>query len=67
MQFLNAKQVAELMDISLSSAYQIIKQLNKELVEQGYRVKNGKINAFYFRKVYGFSEMEEPKIELQPN
>ncbi|WP_167628600.1 helix-turn-helix domain-containing protein [Listeria valentina] len=66
MNFLNVHQVANLMDISLSGAYQVISELNKELKEQGFKVKRGKVNALYFKKVYGFAE-EESEFELQKN
>lgn len=51
--FLNAKQVAEIMQTSQSSAYRIIKKLNEELENQGKIVMSGKISKRYFEeKVY---------------
>ena len=52
--FLNAKDVAEIMDVSVSMAYKIIKKLNAELKEKGCITVSGKISRKYFEeKVYG--------------
>ncbi|MBA3925553.1 hypothetical protein HPK16_04275 [Listeria sp. W9-0585] len=68
LKFLNAKEVAKLMGISVSGAYDIIRKLNAELVQKGYRVKSGKVNELYFKKVYGFSDLgEDDQHELQAN
>lgn len=51
--FLNAEEVAGILDISVSSAYRIIKKLNSELSEQGKITIAGKISRRYFEeKVY---------------
>ncbi len=51
--FFNAKDVAEILDVSESSAYRIIRKLNQELEEQGKIVIPGKISKRYFEeKVY---------------
>jgi prophage antirepressor-like protein len=51
--FFTAKDVAELLDISESSAYRIIKKLNDELVDQGKITIAGKISKRFFEeKVY---------------
>lgn len=46
--FLNAEDVAAVMECSKSAAYTVIRQLNDELKEKGYVVMHGKINAKYF-------------------
>lgn len=46
--YLEAKDVADVMGISVSSAYKIIRGLNKELSEQGYIIVAGKIPKKYF-------------------
>lgn len=48
--FLNAEDVAAVMECSKSRAYIIIKQLNAELEEKGYVTLHGKINAKYFNE-----------------
>ena len=51
--FLTAKHVADLLDISKSSAYRIIKKLNSELENDGKIIIAGKISSRYFyEKVY---------------
>lgn len=51
--FLTAKKVSEILDVSESSAYRIIRKLNAELEEKGKIVIPGKISKRYFEeKVY---------------
>lgn len=52
--YLNASDVAEYMDISVPTAYKIIRRLNDELVKQGYLVVAGRVSRRYFeQKIYG--------------
>lgn len=53
---LNAKQVAEMLDISNSYAYKIIDQLNDELRKAGYLTIPGKVDSLYLMKRYFPSE-----------
>lgn len=51
--FLNAEEVANMLDVSVVTGYRIIKKLNEELKMQGYIVVAGKISKRYFtEKVY---------------
>ena len=51
--FLNVNDVAEIMDISISMTYKVIRRLNNELASQGYIVIAGKVSQDYFEeKVY---------------
>jgi len=51
--FLNASDVAEILGISKSSAYRIIKKLNGELQKAGKITVAGKISSRYFyEKIY---------------
>ena len=43
--FLNAEDVAGVLECSKAHAYSVIRQLNDELVEKGFIVVRGKINA----------------------
>lgn len=47
---LSAKQVAEILDISVSYAYKIIDQLNRELEKSGYLTLHGKVDSLYLSK-----------------
>lgn len=49
-QFLTAKDVSEILNISISSAYRIIKQLNTELKKQNKIIISGKISRRYFEE-----------------
>ena len=54
-QFITAAEVAEIMGISRSKAYQIVREMNRELKAQGYLTVAGKCPAQYFKqKFYGF-------------
>ncbi len=46
--FMRAKEVAQVLETSTSFAYQIIRQLNKELDEMGYMTVSGRVNRQYF-------------------
>ena len=53
-QFIGAKEVAEIMGVSETKAYQIIRQLNADLAERGYITISGKVSRLYFEeKCYG--------------
>ena len=50
--FMSAREVQEFLEVSRTTAYQIISEMNTELLEQGYRVQRGKINRQYFMEKY---------------
>lgn len=52
--FIHAEEVRELLGISRSKAYGIVRQLNDELKERGLITLNGKVSRKYFmEKIYG--------------
>lgn len=52
--FLNAEDVAGVLECSKSYAYTIIRQLNSELTQKGFIVLHGRISAKYFyERIYG--------------
>ena len=54
--FLNANDVAKMMNISKSSAYKIIKSLNEQLRKDGFITLPGKINRIYLNQhIYGLN------------
>ena len=56
--FLNASDISMLMDVSMSKAYKIIKELNNELRKSGYIVVSGRVSKAYFeQKVYCLSSL----------
>lgn len=53
-QYVTAKEVAEVLGISEGKAYEIIRQLNRELKQRGYITIAGKVSrAFFHEKCYG--------------
>lgn len=54
-QFITATEVAEIMGISRSKSFQLVREMNKELKTLGYLTVAGKCPAQYFKqKFYGF-------------
>ncbi len=52
--YLNVKEVATCMQISVPMAYKIIRRLNTELTAMGYLVVAGRVSRRYFEeKIYG--------------
>lgn len=52
--FMNAEEVADVLSISKSYAYKIIKQLNNELKTKGFVTVSGRVNRQYFyERLYG--------------
>ena len=50
MKLLTAADVAEILQIGTSKAYQLIRIMNKELEDQGYLTIRGKVSERYFKK-----------------
>ncbi|NLJ70258.1 MAG: hypothetical protein GX328_02180 [Clostridiaceae bacterium] len=62
MALLNVDQVMDVLNVRQSQAYQIIRDLNAELKEQGYRVVRGKVEERYLLEQYRLAEvLNEPK------
>lgn len=52
MKLLGVEEVAELIGVSRSYAYRIIRKLNDELVESGNYIVPGKVNKAYLEQKY---------------
>lgn len=51
--FLNVNDVADYLDISVPTAYKIIRRLNDELNKMGYLTASGRVSKIFFeQKVY---------------
>ena len=50
--FMTAREVQEFLGVSRTTAYQIIAEMNTELLRDGYRIQRGKINRQYFMEKY---------------
>ena len=53
--FLKAADICELLEVKQTSAYEIIGNLNKELEEQSYLMRRGKVPTKYFVKRFYLS------------
>ena len=42
--FMNAKEVQDFLGVSRTTAYQLINEMNEELIKMGYRTQRGKVN-----------------------
>lgn len=58
--FLTATDVAEILDVSRSTAYRIIKRLNAELNKAGKITVPGKISAKYFTRTHTCNLLRKP-------
>ncbi|MCI9025849.1 MAG: DNA-binding protein [Dorea sp.] len=53
-QFIGAKEVAEILGVSESKAYSVIRDLNKELKEKNFITVQGRVSRVFFQeRVYG--------------
>lgn len=53
-QYITAKEISEMLGVSSSKSYSIIRELNAELKERGYLTIPGKVSrAFFSEKWYG--------------
>lgn len=48
--FITASEVAEMLGVSLTTGYRIVKQLNEELKQQGFVTIAGKVSKRYFEQ-----------------
>lgn len=58
--YYSAKDIATMLDVSVSKSYEIIRELNLELENEGYLVLRGKVPVAYFNKRwYGMEQMSQ--------
>ena len=50
--FIKADEAAELLGISRSMAYKLIRKMNNELEAQGYMTLRGRVNRSYFNQKF---------------
>lgn len=56
--YYTAEDVVEMLDMSMSQAYKVIKALNEELEKKGYIVQAGRVSkVFFHEKYYGMERM----------
>ena len=54
--FMTAKEVQDFLEVSRTTAYQLINEMNQELMNLGYRVQRGKVNREYFMEKYCYGK-----------
>ncbi len=54
--FMTAKEVQDFLEVSRTTAYQLINEMNQELMNLGYRVQRGKVNRQYFMEKYCYEK-----------
>ncbi len=57
--FMNADEVAKVLGVSVSFAYKIMRDLNKELKCMGYFTIAGRVNREYFLEKLCYKKQEE--------
>ena len=50
---LSAEEVADILNIAVSTAYKIIRGLNDELNIAGYKTRSGRVSRKYFYERFG--------------
>lgn len=48
----DSKRSSRFLEVSRTTAYQLINEMNQELTKLGYRVQRGKVNRQYFMEKY---------------
>lgn len=56
--FMTAAEVSKELGVSRTSAYKIIRELNEELVAQGYMVITGKVIKAYLDERFGLKQAQ---------
>lgn len=54
--FMTAKEVQDFLEVSRTTAYQLINEMNQELTKLGYRVQRDKVNRQYFMEKYCYGK-----------
>ena len=56
-EYYSVEEIKEILGVSRSMAYKVIKQMNDELTDKGYLTVSGKVPRKYFEKQwYGLEE-----------
>lgn len=57
--FYNADDISQMLEISRSKAYMIIKELNNELSKKGFRYIAGRVPKRFFNQAYYLEDMAD--------
>ncbi len=53
--YLVAEDVAQILNIAISTSYKVMRNLNNELKDAGYKTISGKVSKKYFFERYGIT------------
>lgn len=56
--YIRAEEISEILDRKIGTGYKVIRELNKELKEQGFRVVQGRVPRVYFEERYGIKRRD---------
>ena len=56
--FYTNKDIQNILHVKQTKSYEVIKELNQELKEKGFKTKEGIVNARYFNERYGLVREE---------
>lgn len=62
--FMNVKEVQEFLEVSRTTAYQLINEMNQELINLGYRVQRGKVNRSILWKSIAMAEILRKRCNM---
>ena len=63
--FLKVEDIMEILGISKSAAYKLMRELNEEMVKKGYIAIRGRVNRKYFEeRFYGMSDEMNRQIGM---
>ncbi|MCY8057839.1 ICEBs1 excisionase [Bacillus vallismortis] len=57
--FLNVDDIVKLLKVKKGKAYEVIRQLNAQLKQQGYKVVKGRVNRRYFEKCFFYDSNQK--------
>ncbi len=57
--FLTAQDVMEMLGVSLSYSYKLIRRLNAELEADGFVTIKGRVTQYFMKRIYGLSTDNE--------
>ncbi|MFK3937954.1 ICEBs1 excisionase [Alkalihalobacillus sp. NPDC078783] len=57
--FLTPQQVSEILQVKQAKAYEVIRQLNKELKQEGFMVIRGKVNRGKFEERFFYNKKSD--------
>lgn len=51
--YIRAQEISEILYVGEGTGYKIIRELNKELMEKGFRIVRARVPRKYFKERYG--------------